>query len=581
MPTAFADPSSTPPTRPGRTTLCFVASMVLFGATVLSAGPAWAADPTPADAAMCTANGGGRASSPLDSSVAQTVTILGDAAYVGGAITQLKSPGGGSSEARAHLGACSIVDGSVLAWAPQANGHVWALVNDGTWIYAGGEFSAVAGKPRAGLAKIDAATGDVVDGWTPSVSGGRVMSLLVSGSTLYVGGSFDHVDGQPRDGIAAVNLADGSVKPWAPHLIKGTAVTNVTYPTIEVRAMTVWHSTVVVAGHLSEVGLPDDFGHIAAFGAGSGQPVPWAFKPNFPVLALASNSTSVFAGGGGHGPSENSVTQIHPEDGTMGWQVYTDGNIQEFIANDDRVIVAGHMVHVTEAGNHHAGAPVLADRNRMMIVKAADGAMMDFDPGLDHSAEGVWSVATDPGQHVLVAVGEFGTVAYQPHNGIGRWTLPYAYISSVSPGGANQGGSARVALSGSNLGAPGTYDFGPGVTADPSGESGDSTDVAVTVDRTAPTGVRTVRITQSDGQVATCVACFSVLPAGSPPPSSSGPAGAGNGGNGKPGPAVQGGPGGYRLVASDGGIFSFGDATFQGSTGNLKLARPILGIAGA
>jgi hypothetical protein len=36
---------------------------------------------------------------------------------------------------------------------------------------------------------------------------------------------------------------------------------------------------------------------------------------------------------------------------------------------------------------------------------------------------------------------------------------------------------------------------------------------------------------------------------------------------------------GYWLVASDGGIFSFGDAAFAGSTGSLKLVRPITGMA--
>jgi hypothetical protein len=35
---------------------------------------------------------------------------------------------------------------------------------------------------------------------------------------------------------------------------------------------------------------------------------------------------------------------------------------------------------------------------------------------------------------------------------------------------------------------------------------------------------------------------------------------------------------GYWLVGSDGGIFTFGSAQFYGSTGNLKLQRPIVGI---
>jgi outer membrane protein assembly factor BamB len=37
---------------------------------------------------------------------------------------------------------------------------------------------------------------------------------------------------------------------------------------------------------------------------------------------------------------------------------------------------------------------------------------------------------------------------------------------------------------------------------------------------------------------------------------------------------------GYWLIARDGGIFSFGGAPFCGSTGNLPLNRPIVGIAG-
>ena len=35
--------------------------------------------------------------------------------------------------------------------------------------------------------------------------------------------------------------------------------------------------------------------------------------------------------------------------------------------------------------------------------------------------------------------------------------------------------------------------------------------------------------------------------------------------------------GGYWLVASDGGIFAFGDAGFFGSTGGIRLNRPIVG----
>jgi hypothetical protein len=37
--------------------------------------------------------------------------------------------------------------------------------------------------------------------------------------------------------------------------------------------------------------------------------------------------------------------------------------------------------------------------------------------------------------------------------------------------------------------------------------------------------------------------------------------------------------GGYWLVAADGGVFTYGDAAFYGSTGNIRLNSPIVGIA--
>ena len=45
------------------------------------------------------------------------------------------------------------------------------------------------------------------------------------------------------------------------------------------------------------------------------------------------------------------------------------------------------------------------------------------------------------------------------------------------------------------------------------------------------------------------------------------------------GMALAPGGGGYWLVASDGGIFSYGDAGFYGSTGAMTLNRPIVGMA--
>ena len=36
---------------------------------------------------------------------------------------------------------------------------------------------------------------------------------------------------------------------------------------------------------------------------------------------------------------------------------------------------------------------------------------------------------------------------------------------------------------------------------------------------------------------------------------------------------------GYWLVASDGGVFTFGDAEFSGSLGGMPLSAPVVGAA--
>jgi SpoIID/LytB domain protein len=41
----------------------------------------------------------------------------------------------------------------------------------------------------------------------------------------------------------------------------------------------------------------------------------------------------------------------------------------------------------------------------------------------------------------------------------------------------------------------------------------------------------------------------------------------------------SGGVGGYWLAASDGGVFSFGNAVFHGSAGNIRLTKPVVGMA--
>ena len=166
-------------------------------------------------------------------------------------------------------------------------------------------------------------------------------------------------------------------------------------------------------------------------------------------------------------------------------------------------------------------------------------------------------------------------------------------VTAMSVGSGPSAGGTTVTLSGAHLGAVQEVDFGPGnpgrglqvsasslTVSTPGSPTGGWATVAVVV-RTADdsigldgrnyftfTGPRGYWTAASDGGV------FSFGQVGYH---------GSTGGIRLARPVVGIGPTvserGYWLVASDGGVFSFGDAVFHGSTGGLRLNAPIVGMA--
>jgi len=166
-------------------------------------------------------------------------------------------------------------------------------------------------------------------------------------------------------------------------------------------------------------------------------------------------------------------------------------------------------------------------------------------------------------------------------------------VTSMSVGSGPAGGGTTVTLGGANLGAVQEVDFGPGnagrglsasgssVTVSTPGSPTSGWDTVAVEVRTANdvigldgrnyftfTGLRGYWTTASDGGV------FSFGQLGY------------HGSTGgirlqRPvvGMAATVSSHGYWLVASDGGVFSFGDAVFHGSTGSIRLDKPIVGMA--
>ncbi len=99
--------------------------------------------------------------------------------------------------------------------------EVFATEQIGDIVYMGGRFTTatngVISEPQAALAAFDAATGDFINSWRPTLDG-AVLALEASpdGSRLFVGGDFETVNGTSTGGLVALDPATGAIDTtWA------------------------------------------------------------------------------------------------------------------------------------------------------------------------------------------------------------------------------------------------------------------------------------------------------------------------------------------------------------------------------
>jgi hypothetical protein len=132
-----------------------------------------------------------------------TLAVMGGLVYVGG-----------FGSGPANYLAAFAADGSRSTSSPDSDGWVYSLATDGTTLYVGGDFTALAGETRNRLAAFDA-SGHVLP-WNPDINPGEyadVAGVSIAGSTIYVSGSFTKIAGQPRKNLAAIG-SDGTLLPW-------------------------------------------------------------------------------------------------------------------------------------------------------------------------------------------------------------------------------------------------------------------------------------------------------------------------------------------------------------------------------
>jgi flagellar hook assembly protein FlgD len=134
--------------------------------------------------------------------------------YIGGDFT---SVAGQPRAGIAHIFSDGVVDSN---FNPGANGAVMILARDGAGsLFAGGFFTAIGGQNRTYIAKMNAVTGAIDNSFNPAVTGVYIQSLAFdSNQDIYVAGNFSTIAGQPLSCLAKLNGATAIADPaFAPN----------------------------------------------------------------------------------------------------------------------------------------------------------------------------------------------------------------------------------------------------------------------------------------------------------------------------------------------------------------------------
>jgi trimeric autotransporter adhesin len=209
-----------------------------------------------------------------------------DGLYVGGVFTNI------GQATRTSLAALNLSNGAASDWAAQvlsgvSPGTVNTLLFDGTKLYAGGEFSSVAGQARQRLAVLRTNVSSPVLDWNPNANN-DVLSMQLVDETLYVGGLFTSIGGQLRNRIAALDITTGQATPWNPDAGGGSNG--------QVTALRVHGARLYACGVFTSFG--GEFrNRFASVEVASAQATVWDPNANNLIRSMATSGDTVYVGG--------------------------------------------------------------------------------------------------------------------------------------------------------------------------------------------------------------------------------------------------------------------------------------------
>ncbi len=450
----------TPPRRGHR--IAFLVSAALIAPTALVTGHVGSSAATAADSpqsdTMLTAE-------PLPTwqtdGAVYAVETVGDVVYVGGNFSAVRPPGAapGSQEvSRKNMAAFDAATGELLPFQHTFSSPEYPVPSsgpydrtcspgddpdtytcdtvyeirvsrDGSQLFVGGDFQAVDGKTRSGLASFATGSGGLTRFHVNRVYG-RVRALVPGPHRLYFGGSFHKVAGKKRKRLAAVSIRKGRLTRWRPRT-DGTVLTMEMSPD---------DTRVIIGGDFDRV---NGHRHRGLMGVNprTGHNVRWVSHP-LPGHAgrhrsyatdLAVDKRTLYVASNGEKTFDGRIA-MNPRNGRIKWKDRCQGATWA-VERAGSLLYSGSHAHdcATTPGGFPevvSGVTDPADIHwHRFLAQTAHGRKTEIQHWFPTTNGGIvgslgprdMSYAASAG--VLWAVGEFTTVNHEPQQGLTRFGL--------------------------------------------------------------------------------------------------------------------------------------------------------------
>ena len=372
----------------------------------------------------------------------RAIVAAGGNVYLGGDFSSVRPAGsaaGTGEVARTRLAALSASTGAlVTSFNHTLNGNVRALAlsPDKKTLYVGGEFTTVDGAARSRLAAFDVTSGSLLP-WAP-VANGTVNALAASSSRVYAGGSFTRLANVVTTRIGAVGT-NGSAVPGfvgnADNSVYGLALSPSADKLYVAGAFTSYNGD---ATYHAAASVDPATGAIIPFPAVSAIPVPSQFCSSVSKVVITDGSKVYFGNEGTGGGCFDGTFAASLTDGSLVWKNQCLGATQGIALLNNRLYVASHA-HDCSANTFDPDAFPEVGWSKglsrhLLAFDASNGTVSSWYPntnGGTGSALGPRTLATD-GTSLFVG-GEFTTVNSSAQQGFTRFS-PLANGASALPG---------------------------------------------------------------------------------------------------------------------------------------------------